>query len=177
MPKATPLPTPLPPNSTKKGEKPSKAAAAAANGSTPKSKAEKLSANGGALLGKSSAGKAKKASKGAKKDISRAAEAPLPPPVPPKEPLRQGTLVKYKGDPDGSGKYERVIVEGFFTMSEDISPFCGWVAQPEEGEEPSKEDLRGVLEGSFGKAGKCKVLFKDGTSLPVGSKFTLHEPA
>jgi len=60
-----------------------------------------------------------------------------------------------------------LLSRAFFDMSEDIGPFCGWRAQ-------SGKEI-GVLEGSFGKAGKCKVVFKDGTSLPIGAPFTLRQ--
>mmetsp|Transcript_7435 Transcript_7435/g.13918 ORF Transcript_7435/g.13918 Transcript_7435/m.13918 type:complete len:204 (+) Transcript_7435:783-1394(+) len=75
-----------------------------------------------------------------------------------------GEIVKTKGDILQNGKRTVAIVSGLFSMEDDISKHKGRkvisITTPEE---------EGVIDGSFGKVGKCKVLFRDGISADVGS--------
>lgn len=75
-----------------------------------------------------------------------------------------GEIVKLKGDADNSSKSITAIVSGLFSMEDDISQYKGRRVIATSTEE------EGVVDGSFGKMGKCKVLFKDGTSAQVGSQ-------
>ena len=63
-----------------------------------------------------------------------------------------------------NGKHTVAIVSGLFSMEDNINQHKGRnvlaMSTNEEGE----------LVGSFGKMGKCKVLFKDGISAEIGSK-------
>lgn len=77
-----------------------------------------------------------------------------------------GEIVKLKGEVLDNGKNSMAIVSGLFSMEDDISQHKGRkviVSSSESGE-------IGAVDGSFGKMGKCKVLFKDGVSAEVGSK-------
>jgi len=93
-----------------------------------------------------------------------AATAASPPPPAPS--TRQGALSKYKSDPKDDGTYDLVIVDGFFGPEEDVKPHVGGCVTAENGDV-------GVLTGAFGKAGKCKVSFTNGTKLPLGAALTL----
>ena len=74
-----------------------------------------------------------------------------------------GEILKLKGDVLDNGKSTVAIVSGLFSMQDDISKHKGRkVVSLSTNEE-------GLVSGSFGKVGKCKVLFKDGISAMVGS--------
>ncbi|KAH8052197.1 hypothetical protein JL722_10297 [Aureococcus anophagefferens] len=99
----------------------------------------------------------------------KAADAPpSPPPAPP--PLsndRSGTVERHKGDPmAGTARYETIIAEGFFTAEEDQRVHAGTKVTAANGDV-------GALVGPFGKAGKSKVAFAEGTDAAVGSKLAL----
>ena len=99
----------------------------------------------------------------------KAADAPpSPPPAPP--PLsndRSGTVERHKGDPmAGTARYETIIAEGFFTAEEDQRVHAGTKVTAANGDV-------GSLVGPFGKAGKSKVAFAEGTDAAVGSKLAL----
>ena len=75
-----------------------------------------------------------------------------------------GEIVKIKGDADNSSKSTMAIVSGLFSMEDDIGQHKGRRVVATSTEE------EGMVDGSFGKMGKCKVLFKDGISAQVGSQ-------
>jgi len=75
-----------------------------------------------------------------------------------------GEIVKLKGDVLDNGKSTMAIVSGLFSMEDDISHYKGRQVLATATEE------KGMVEGSFGKMGKCKVSFKDGISAEVGSR-------
>jgi selenocysteine-specific elongation factor len=84
-----------------------------------------------------------------------------------------GEIVTLKGEASASANgtiiaYEMAIVSGFFSQQDNIREKVGFkVRIPETKEE-------GVVDGPFGKAGKCKVSFAaTGVSAPVGSKAEL----
>jgi hypothetical protein len=80
---------------------------------------------------------------------------------------RQGEVVSLKGDVLDNGKHTIAIVAGFFAPEINIKEKAGTtVLIPSTNEE-------GKVLGPFGKAGKCKVSFKDGTSAQVGQKAKL----
>ena len=78
-----------------------------------------------------------------------------------------GEIVKLKGDALDNGKSPMAIVSGLFTMEDDISQYKGRKVISTSTEE------EGVVDGSFGKMGKCKVTFKEGVSADVGSQVKL----
>lgn len=82
-----------------------------------------------------------------------------------------GEISKYKQDslmPDGQ-RYSVAIVDGFFTPDINIKEKVGLkVLVIDTNEE-------GVVSGSFGKMGKCKVSFEHGITAPEGSKVVLLE--
>ena len=75
-----------------------------------------------------------------------------------------GEIEKIKGELLPNNKHTVAIVSGLFSMEDDISQhkgrrvFC------------LSTDEEGVVDGSFGKMGKCKVFFKDGISADIGSR-------
>ena len=73
-----------------------------------------------------------------------------------------GEIVKIK---EGDGTSITAIVSGLFSMEDDISKYKGRIVIS-----TSTQDEEGVVDGTFGKMGKCKVLFKDGLSADVGSQ-------
>ena len=73
-----------------------------------------------------------------------------------------GEIVKIK-EGDGTSSIT-AIVSGLFSMEDDISKYKGRIVIS-----TTTQDEEGVVDGSFGKMGKCKVLFKDGLSADVGS--------
>jgi len=73
-----------------------------------------------------------------------------------------GEIVKIK---EGDGTSITAIVSGLFSMEDDISKYKGRIVIS-----TTTQDEEGVVDGSFGKMGKCKVLFKDGLSADVGSQ-------
>mmetsp|Transcript_8695 Transcript_8695/g.12681 ORF Transcript_8695/g.12681 Transcript_8695/m.12681 type:complete len:768 (+) Transcript_8695:170-2473(+) len=82
-----------------------------------------------------------------------------------------GEISKYKLDsilPDGKN-YSVAIVEGLFTPDINIKEKIGVKVTVVE----TKEE--GLVSGSFGKMGKCKVTFENGTSVLPGSKVYIHE--
>lgn len=80
---------------------------------------------------------------------------------------RQGEIVSLKGDVLENGKHTIVIVSGFFAPEINIKDKVGTgVVIPATNEE-------GQVLGPFGKAGKCKVSFENGTSAQVGQKAKL----
>lgn len=74
-----------------------------------------------------------------------------------------GEIVKIK-EGDGTSSSVTAIVSGLFSMEDDISKYKGRIVISTR-----TQDEEGVVDGSFGKMGKCKVLFKDGLSADVGS--------
>lgn len=70
-----------------------------------------------------------------------------------------GEIIKLKGDMLEDGKSTMAIVSGLFSMEDDIAQYKGRkvVSLSSGGEE-------GVVDSSFGKMGKCKVLFPNGIS-------------
>ena len=79
-----------------------------------------------------------------------------------------GEIVKLKGDLLDNGKHTIAIVSGFFSMEDDISKHKGRkVVSVTTAEE-------GLVDGSFGKAGKCKVVFDNGISGDVGSRVQMQ---
>lgn len=81
---------------------------------------------------------------------------------------RFGEVTSVKGDPLENGKQNMVIIAGFFAPEINIKDKSGMkVIIPSTGEE-------GTVVGPFGKAGKCKVSFLDGTSTKVGDKAELR---
>ena len=72
-----------------------------------------------------------------------------------------GEIVKIK---KGDGTSITAIISGLFSMEDDISKYKGRIVIS-----TTTQDEEGVVDGSFGKMGKCKVLFKDGLSADVGS--------
>jgi len=80
-----------------------------------------------------------------------------------------GEIVKLKGDALDNGKSTIAIVSGLFSMEDDISQHKGSKIVSCTTQE------EGVIDGSFGKMGKCKVLFKDGISAEVGSQVKMLE--
>ena len=85
--------------------------------------------------------------------------------------LAEGIISKYKQDSKlEDGTYGVAIIEGFFTAETNIKDekIGMKVYIP-----ASKEE--GVVSGSFGKMGKCKVTFQTGLSAPEGSKAELLE--
>jgi selenocysteine-specific elongation factor len=80
-----------------------------------------------------------------------------------------GMISKYKQDslmPDGQ-RYSAAIVDGFFSPEINIKEKVGMRVIVVDTNE------MGVVSGSFGKMGKCKVLFEHGISVPEGSKVVL----
>lgn len=75
-----------------------------------------------------------------------------------------GDIEKLKGDVLANGKHTVAIVSGLFSMEDDISKHKGRIVISVTTEE------EGVINGSFGKMGKCKVSFKDGISAEEGSR-------
>ena len=60
---------------------------------------------------------------------------------------------------------ELVIADGLFMPSEDIGRFEGLVVALTL---PGGSVAEGIIEGAFGKAGKCRVAFEAGTGVVVG---------
>ncbi|KAJ1450190.1 putative selenocysteine-specific elongation factor, selB [Pelagophyceae sp. CCMP2097] len=80
----------------------------------------------------------------------------------------RGTVERLKGDADASAKYAQIIAEGLFSAEDDQRASAGAnVVVDRTGDV-------GTLSGAFGKAGKSKVDFPDGTSAVVGDALTLH---
>lgn len=75
-----------------------------------------------------------------------------------------GEIVKIKGEVLPNGKYTVAIVSGLFSMEDDINPYIGRSVHC------ISTDEEGAINGSFGKMGKCKILFKDGISADIGSR-------
>lgn len=75
-----------------------------------------------------------------------------------------GDIEKLKGEVLDNGKHTVAIVSGLFSMEDDISQHKGRSVLSVS----TKEE--GAVGGSFGKMGKCKVLFKKGISAEIGSK-------
>ena len=80
-----------------------------------------------------------------------------------------GEVEKVKGELLPNDKYTVAIVSGLFSMEDDITQHKGrrvcCLATDEEG----------VVDGSFGKMGKCKVYFKEGISAEVGSRVQMAD--
>ena len=75
-----------------------------------------------------------------------------------------GDIDKLKGDVLANGKSSIAIVSGLFSMEDDISKHKGRKVVTVTTEE------EGCVDGSFGKMGKCKVMFVDGISAEIGSQ-------
>ena len=101
-------------------------------------------------------------------------EPPPPPPVAVEkktEDVREGVVERLKGDPlEGSARYRTVIVEGLFSAEEDQKTHIGFRVETATGDV-------GSLAGPFGKAGKSKVDFEDGTDAAVGAACVVRLPA
>jgi hypothetical protein len=91
-----------------------------------------------------------------------AEETPVESPEPPPVETRNGVVDSVKSA-EADGKNQMVIVDGFFTPEEDISKYVGNAVTTEAGE-------TGEVKAGFGKKGKCKVIFADGTSAVAGDK-------
>jgi len=78
-----------------------------------------------------------------------------------------GEISKLKGDTLDNGKHTAVIASGLFTMEENINKHKGRRVIATSTQE------EGAVDSSFGKMGKCKVLFKDGISAKVGSQLKM----
>lgn len=85
-----------------------------------------------------------------------------------------GEIITIKGDLLENGKHSVAIVLGLFSMEDDIRQHKGRkvVTLPIIANNCTKEiEKEGIISGSFGKMGKCKVVFRDGISLEaVGSR-------
>ena len=89
------------------------------------------------------------------------------PPPPPPSNERAATVERLKGDPmPGTSRHQTIIAEGFFTAEEDQRAHAGAKVTAANGDV-------GALAGPFGKAGKSKVDFPDGTDAPVGTALAL----
>lgn len=87
------------------------------------------------------------------------------------EDVREGTVERLKGEPlEGSARYRTVIVAGLFTAEEDQKTHIGLKVETATGDV-------GSLAGPFGKAGKSKVDFEDGTDAAVGAACVVRLPA
>ncbi|KAL9190324.1 hypothetical protein ACHAXT_007535 [Thalassiosira profunda] len=75
-----------------------------------------------------------------------------------------GEIVKLKGDVLDNGKSTVAIVSGLFSMEDNIGQYKGRKVLCISTEE------EGAVDGSFGKMGKCKVLFREGVSAEAGSR-------
>jgi selenocysteine-specific elongation factor len=76
-----------------------------------------------------------------------------------------GKISNTKGDPMDNGLYTMVIIEGFFTPEANIREKIGHHVRV------VGTNDEGIIAGSFGKAGKCKVSFTNGISKEsVGTK-------
>jgi selenocysteine-specific elongation factor len=106
--------------------------------------------------------KNKKNSKGKNGNVQAMTENATKPPV---NNSTIGDIENIKGDILlNNCKHTVAIVSGLFSMEDNINQHKGCnvlaISTNEEGE----------IVGSFGKMGKCKVLFKDGISAEIGSK-------
>lgn len=81
---------------------------------------------------------------------------------------RQGTIDKLKGEEVQVGRWLMATVSGMFSSEEDIRLYSSTQVRTESGDE-------GKILGPFGKAGKCKVIFKNGTAGPSGAKVWMVE--
>lgn len=81
--------------------------------------------------------------------------------------VKFGEVDKLKGDVLPNGKHTMSIVSGLFSMADDINKHKGRRVVCTTTEE------EGVVDGSFGKMGKCRCLFEDGISAEVGSQVKL----
>ena len=80
---------------------------------------------------------------------------------------RVGEVASLKGDPLENDKHPVAIISGFFAPEVNVKEKAGIaVVIPSTGDE-------GTIVGPFGKAGKCKVSFEQGTSAEVGAKAEL----
>lgn len=77
---------------------------------------------------------------------------------------RFGDIEKLKGDVLSDGRYTVAIVSGLFSMEDDISK------QKDRRVISLTTEEEGLVDGSFGKMGKCKVSFQDGISADIGSR-------
>lgn len=81
---------------------------------------------------------------------------------------RHGVVVSLKGDVLENGKHSMAIISGFFAPEINIKERAGIaVLIPGTTEQ-------GTIVGPFGKAGKCKVAFKEGISAQGGDKAELQ---
>lgn len=92
-----------------------------------------------------------------------------------------GEVVALKGSLLESGKYSVAIVTGLFSMEDDICQHKGKriVTVPIIADNCTKEvgeEEEGIITGSFGKMGKCKVVFQEGIGIEaVGSRVKMFE--
>jgi selenocysteine-specific elongation factor len=75
-----------------------------------------------------------------------------------------GDILNLKGEVLENGRHTIAIVSGLFSMEDDIRQHKGRSVLSVS----TKEE--GIVDGSFGKMGKCKVFFKEGISADIGSK-------
>ena len=80
-----------------------------------------------------------------------------------------GDILNLKGEVLENGKHTIAIVSGLFSMEDDIRQHKGRSVLSVS----TKEE--GTVDGSFGKMGKCKVVFKEGISADIGSKVKMLE--
>lgn len=78
-----------------------------------------------------------------------------------------GEIAKLKDEPSEGGRPTVAIASGLFSMEDDIGKHRGRRVVA------LSTDEEGTVDGSFGKMGKCKVLFKGGVSAEVGSKLRM----
>ena len=80
---------------------------------------------------------------------------------------REGVVDKLKGDPV-EGRYFELIAKSFFSIEEDINGmFAGKRVVTANGDV-------GEIKSSFGKQGKARVSFAQGTTAQVGDKLVLE---
>jgi hypothetical protein len=81
---------------------------------------------------------------------------------------RFGEISALKGDVLENGKHSVAIVSGFFAPEVNIKESAGAKVYV-----PATKDV-GAVVGPFGKAGKCKVSFANGTAAEIGTKAELQ---
>ena len=80
---------------------------------------------------------------------------------------REGTLDRLMKDKVGEGKIGTVIGKDLFKKESDMQTFTGMQIETEHGE-------IGLIQGGFGKSGKFKVTFKEGTAAKPKGQCSYH---
>lgn len=80
--------------------------------------------------------------------------------------LRTGQIERLKGETTPDGRNFGAIVKGLFASEEQVLPFVHAVVETGSGE-------RGVVEKAFGKKGKVRISFPDGTLAQIGDAIQL----